>query len=189
MKKIIVLVATVAIISVSAKAQTKGDFFLGASAAVSGQVIKNSVDGSISYINTDYSTLQLAAGVELGYYLSDKVSLSLLASIPYVYDGGRDGYGINLSPRVTTYFGIASNIYYSPSVAVAWETGSISSSNYTGYGAGVELLALTLKFNDRFSLYMSLAPLSYTHTKVESTKTNCFSYNLGSGSVGVRFNL
>ncbi len=192
MKKIIVAFFALTLISASAFAQSKGSKFLGVSAAFSYDHLKTTAPGYGSTYEASASATQFAAGVELGYFLTDDIALSFTVSVPYYDQGDTSGYGVNFAPSVTKFSKISEGFYYSPSVTVAFETGKVESGskvNYTGYGVGVDLLGFTFRIKDNLSLYVKLAPISYMHTKAGDAKSDQFSLKLNSGSLGLRFDL
>ena len=193
MKKIIALFLTLSLVSVAAFGQSKGSKFFGFSAAASYEHNNTTYSTYGGNDKSSSSTTQLAAGVEYGYFISDKTCVSLMASVPYYAIHGTTCYGINLAPTLTTFITISDNCCYSPSVSLAFETGRIDSNgtkyNYHGYGLGIDLLGFTFRIKENLSLYIKAAPISFTSTKTDYTKSEQFSLKLNSGSIGLRFDL
>ena len=190
MKKSLVLFVMLALLSVSSFAQSKGAKFFGVSALASVESTSASAYGH----NSTVTSTQLALGVELGYFITDKASLSLGISVPYVdQDGSSNGLGVNIAPRITSYFYITDNVYYSPSFCVSYETGKVKNDgdkyNYKAYGFLFDLFGLSVKVRNNISLYITLAPFGFVSTKTGDIKANQFSMKLNSGTLGVRFDL
>lgn len=206
MKKTIVAAALL-LASVSAFAQSQGDFFVEGTFGLSAGSVKiteKSGDNS----NTSKSSLGTDFNIYLGggYFVMDNLKVG--ADLGYVLsnEGDTKTPVFAIAPNVAYYVELANNFYYVPSFNVNALFGSqtysatvlgknVSKSySYTGLGAALTFLGFEYRFNKSIALGVDFANLYCNSIKLKdkddnkkSTTTSTFGVDFGTASVALRF--
>ncbi len=206
MKKTIVAAALL-LASVSAFAQSKGDFFVEGTLGLSAGSVKTTTKSGDNS-NTNKSSLATDFNIYLGggYFVMDNLKVG--ADLGYVLskDGDTKTPVFAIAPNVAYYVELANNFYYVPefNVNVLFGSQNYSTSvlgttvsksySYTGFGAALTFLGFEYRFNKSIALGVDIANLYYNSVKLkdkddkkQSTTTGIFGVDFGSASVALRF--
>ena len=186
MKKIIYLITTLLLCSISSFAQKKGDMYLG--------VAVNASFGSLNsstYVGGYYQTAERPENTELGLqfegaaFVADNIRLSLAIDIPfYSTPNEKDNnvwlktkaLGVSINPNISRYFKLTDQFYYTPELGAFFEFGTYryelpklnySEANYTGWGVYLNILAMEFRATDKLAIGMIIGCFSYSSANLK----------------------
>ena len=210
MKKIIFLSITL-LIGIASSAQTKGEKYIsGHLSASCGTQTTTLSKGAYSTSTTQPSDATFEIGAEIGYFVSDKIRVSMSIISPFTSSpSDKDGdkwlkdktFGLELSPSAAYYIKLADRFYYTPEIAGSYGFGSykneISSSElynlkYNGWSVSLYYAAFEFRVNDKFAVGAAVGGLNYASLSIsdkdtnQSVKNNQFSFKFNSADISLK---
>lgn len=161
MKKLVTILASVLLVSMSIKAQVQGDFYIGGYAGVSATGVGMTMSDRYDTVSDTSVQANVGYGISMGYFLTDKVKV---------------GFGYEMSGNQTDntnmiilgqfygsfayYKEIANGLYYTPEFQIGFANGDMQieavSFPLSGIYIGLSLLQLEFKPTEHFSTSINL---------------------------------
>lgn len=205
MKRVLISLAAIFCITISASAQQKGEQSLGISLDYNTGKTKAKSETTI-YNNivrnevTDEWGDNFSLNLEYGYFVADNLRVG--ANLGFgITDDESETRTFHIAPNVAYYVRLADKFYYTPNLSLGFGCGSseysdgYSDEDYSMCGFVTEFQPFAVEFRPtkRFAMSVSLCSLQYTYLsgKIEdlNTKidTSALSFNLlGSAQVGFK---
>lgn len=172
MKKIILTIALVVGMVVSASAQKTGEQAFGFNFGY--ETTKSTVKmtaGSESLSETSPSENTFNVGLEYSRFVKDNIRVGVGVNYASVGQSDSDDKTNTLivAPSVAYYLPIAKNLYYTPGLAIGYASATYieKSGNseyevdFNGYVAGLSLLSFEYRYSDKFAVNLSLGSFQY----------------------------
>ena len=172
MKKLILSFVLAIGMITSGFAQQEGDqtfgFSFGYNTSTSTTMISM---GSESAKETTPGNKIFAVSAEYGKFISDNIRVGVgLAYDVTSQEGSEDSTDtLIIAPNLAYYIPIADNLYYTPAVTVGYasanynssDDGLVYSENFSGYVAGISLLAFEYRYSEKIAINLNLGSFEY----------------------------
>ena len=180
MKKLIIcLLAIVGLYMNHASAQQKGDFYLGGNLGVN--VTSVSVSGESA------SAAEFGIAPEIGYFVTDRFMLGLGLSYN-IASGDAATHTFTIGPKFSYYAPICDNLYYTPSLEVAFAYGSSSGLNMSGFGLGLSCFGLEFRPSKHLGFSASILSVNYVMLSRYGVTINNVGLNISaSPTIGFKY--
>ena len=218
--KRIILIFILLLGSMGLTAQNRGERYLAGtiSTSLDYQHFDYYNDKSLSSQSILPLTTAVGLGVEWGFFVADRLRLSLGFGIPFssspstlMNQTGQWSYsstiGIQVNPNVAYYLELADKFFYCPEIGAAFDFGKLfqeknaltndNKSTYSGWTAYAHLLSFEYRISPKVALGIGSGTVRYSYVKVKKDDpktdshyvTRQFKFELNSAALLVRFYL
>ncbi|MBR5283086.1 MAG: outer membrane beta-barrel protein [Alistipes sp.] len=170
MKKIFLSTITILVLSIcNANAQKQGDVYFGGTIGVGTSTM------SVSKVNT--SNFQATITPEVGFFIADKLRLSINLSYGLVSEDGDITHALTAGPTLAYYLPICENLYYTPHFEIGFSYANYGGYEFAGFGVGISALGLEFRPTQHFGFSADL--LSFNYIRLLDNKYTINNFNFG----------